>query len=885
MDIVKTKISPPVKDATFLERHNLISRLNQWPDKKLTLISASAGSGKTSLVSMWIHKLISNKADCNVAWYTIDKHDNDPVRFIRYLLFSLQEAGYCGFSDRLNSFSELHNMHLTETMAYIVSLLIDNDDNTPLIIVLDDYQTIYSQIIHEGINFLLRYLPSHIHIVILTRNDPPLNLSSLRVKDQLIEIRTEDLNFDYTESEVFLNKHLQNDLDQETIAMLHRKTEGWITGLQLTALSLRNNKKSNNLQLNEGNHLIVDYLMEEVYSQLSEKMQSFLLQTSILSRFTVSLCEYVTGIEESYELIEALRRDNLFIVPLDHDGEWFRYQNQFSYFLQRRLPINNQDKMCELHTRAANWHYKKRLRHEAFDHAVSSQNPELINKLAEGYVEELWIAGEHALLMERMSQIPEPVMEKNAHLRLFWALLRMDYGKIDTKLLKTVFSESANSFSSKELGMLETIRASYGNIIQKSEIIKRHASSAIEHFSRSNPVWQNNAICVLARNYYLSGDLQEAEKYFRFAYRESILNRSRNIDYQAAFHLADTLRSQGRFKEAKTLCLEKLKEIESCGLYQLLYSGSFYVVMGEISCEENDIKSALTYGVKSIKLAEQRNNSLSLCISYKKLLNTYISIRDYDKIKTILNKLLSLKNNTFLPSWIETTFRLAQSVLYILDEKNDEAIQVLQPPSINNNSTTKLTNEDIRELLFLSRLYLQTGNPGKAEPIIKKLKFRLAKNNRWTSYLNCLINEAAYWEQMGNEQKAEECVCEALELGFQKEYLRTFINAGPLLQYRMSKLNRMNKLSNYGKNILNYIETDLSSRADCINTNTQLDPLSPREYEILKLLPTQLSYPEIADHLYISYSTVRSHVKNIYMKLNAHSRLEAVNIGRARGLI
>ena len=885
MEIVKTKIYPPVKDAIFLERQNLIACLDQWIDNKLILLSASAGSGKTSLVSMWIHGLISDNPDCNIAWYTLDKHDNDPVRFIRYLLFSLQEAGYCGFSEKLNRISEMYTMHLTETMAHIVSMLIDDDDKNPLIIIFDDYHNIYSQVIHEGMNFFLRYLPAHIHVVILTRNDPPLNLSSLRVKGQVIDIRTEDLNFDLAESAEFLNKYIKARLNPETVAMLHRKTEGWITGLQLTALSLRNNTKSRELQASEGNHLIIDYLMEEVYCQLPEKMQEFLLQTSILNRFTVSLCEYVTGMNGGHELIDTLRRDNLFLVPLDQDGEWFRYQNQFSYFLQRRLTNCHQDKIYELHTRAANWYFKRRLRHEAFDHAVSSQDPELINKLSEGYVEELWIAGEHALLMERISQIPESVMENNAHLRLFWALLRMDYGKIDTNLVKTVFSESKQSYSSKELGMLETIRASYGNIIQKSEIIEKHASSAIEHFSRSNPVWQNNAICVLARTYYLSGDLAEAEKYFRFAYKESILNRNKNIDYQAAFHLADTLRSQGKFKEAKTLCQSKLREIESCGLYQLLYSGSFYVVMGEISCEENDIKSALAYGVKSIKLAEQRNNSLSLCISYKKLLNTYITIRDNEKIKSILNKLLTLKNNTYLPSWIETTFRLAQSVLYVLDGKNEEAIQVLQPPSLNGTNGAKITNEDIRELLFLCRLYLQNGSPDQAAPIIAELKDMLIKNNRWNSYLNCLINESVYWEQMGNEQKAEESISEALELGEQKGYLRTFINAGTLLQLLMSRMNRMNKLSRYGTNILNYIETDLSARTENVNPNLHLDPLSPREYEILKLLPTQLSYPEIADRLYISYSTVRSHVKNIYMKLDAHSRLEAVNIGRVRGLI
>ncbi|MDY6825628.1 MAG: LuxR C-terminal-related transcriptional regulator [Bacillota bacterium] len=885
MDFVKTKIYPPIKDAILLERPNLTARLNQWPDKKLILLSASAGSGKTSLISMWIHKLLGGTNSCNIAWYTLDKHDNDPIRFVRYLLFSLQEAGYCGFSEKLNRISEMYNMHLTETLAHIVSMLIDDDDKNPLLIIFDDYQNIYSREIHEGMNFLLRYLPSHIHIAILTRNDPPLNLSSLRVKEQVIDIRTEDLNFDYAESARFLSNYLQTKLDHDTIATLHRKTEGWITGLQLTALSLRNRNKSKNMQMIEGNRLIIDYLMEEVYSQLPGKMQEFLLQTSILNHFTVPLCEYITRMTESYELIDILRRDNLFLIPLDQEGEWFRYQNQFSYFLQKRLSMEHQDKIYELHTRAAHWYYKQKLRHEAFDHAVLSQDPELVNKISEDYIEELWIAGEHALLLERISQIPLSVMEENAHLRLFWALLRMDYGKIDTELVKTVFSESDKNYSSKELGMLETIRASYGNIIQKSEIIEKHASSAIEHFSHSNPVWQNNAICVLARTYYISGNLLDAEKYFRLAYRESILNRNKNIDYQAAFHLADTLRSQGRFKEAKILCQEKLKEIESCSLYQLLYTGSFYSVLGEISCEENDIKSALAYGVKSIKLAEQRNNSLSLCISYKKLLNAYLAIRDYEKIKSILNKLLTLKNNTFLPPWIETTIRLAQSVLYMLNGKNEEAIQILQPPSLNLYPGIKFTNEDIRELLFLARLYLYTGNPEKAAPIIEKLKNLLARNHRWTAYLNCLISDALYWDQVGNKVKAKKSIHEALELGSKKGYLRIFINAGPLLQPLMSKMSRMNELSRYGINILGYIEADLSARSDTNSAKPLLDPLSPREYEILKLLPTKLSYPEIADRLYISYSTVRSHVKNIYMKLDAHSRLEAVNIGRLHGLM
>ena len=206
--------------------------------------------------------------------------------------------------------------------------------------------------------------------------------------------------------------------------------------------------------------------------------------------------------------------------------------------------------------------------------------------------------------------------------------------------------------------MLETIRAAYGNLTQKTEIIEKHATSAIKLFKTTSPMWQSNAVCILGRTYFLSGNLLEAEKYFKIAYEEAQEKGIKVIAFQAAFHLADALRTQGRFGEAKTICREQIRQIENHERQPLQHLGNFYSILGEIACEENHLHSALMNGVKGVKIAEQRNDILQLCITYKKLLNTYYVLKDGEKIKTILSKLKYLQQNS-LPSWLESPLRVA----------------------------------------------------------------------------------------------------------------------------------------------------------------------------------------------------------------------------------
>ncbi|NLY38217.1 MAG: hypothetical protein GX044_02825, partial [Firmicutes bacterium] len=725
----------------------------------------------------------------------------------------------------------------------------------------------------------------HVHLIILTRVDPPLNLSALRVKDQVIHIQSEELHFNYDESAEFLRRNINTDLDEDTINDLYQKTEGWIAGLQLAALSLRNRKGPVALPFNEENRFIINYLMEQIYSQLSDSLRGFLLRTAILNRFTGELTEVVTGCKGSSEFLDVLRRENLFLIPLDQRGNWYRYHNLFSYFLKKRLAVELPDEIQALHYRAAQWYRAQGLLHESFDHAVLSGNQEIINELAEAYVEELWDAGEHALLLRRLSQIPERIMAENVKLRLYLALLKMDAGEVDAELVKIVFSESDHDYSDKERGMLETIRAAYGNLTQKAEIIEKHATSAIKLFKTTSPMWQSNAICILGRTYFLSGNLLEAEKYFKIAYEEAQEKGMKVIAFQAAFHLADTLRTQGRFGEAKALCHEQIRQIENHEGQPVQYLGNFYSILGEIACEENHLHRALMNGVKGVMMAEQRNNNLQLCITYKKLLNTYYTLKDVEKVKTILSKLRYLQQHSFLPSWLKSPLRVAQAFLYMMEDREEEAINQLQPPEILKAKDLTVTNEDIRELLFLARLYLRLRKPEQAAPILEKLKDFLAKNHRWNAYLNCLVNRAICSHQFGNEFEAEAILNEALILGKQKGYCRTFLDADYLLYPILSKMSFKKNIYDYAVAILEAMEIELSFSACSPKTVQLIDPLSPRELEILKLLPSRLSYPEIAEKLYISYSTVRTHVKNIYMKLNAHTRLEAVNIARARRLL
>ena len=364
--LLATKLSVPIPRSRMVHRFRLIQQLQQGMDRSLILISAPVGFGKSTLLSEWL-----TSRTIRAAWLSLEPQDNEPARFISYLLAALQtNAPYLGVTRQV----VLHPLHSSSIEAVLTLLINDLQWRTVaqdhLVLVLDNYQVITDESIHQALSFLLEHLPPWMHLVLTTREDPPLPLARLRGRDGLLELRAADLRFTQEEAASFLIEVMKLPLSQEECALLQARTEGWITGLQLAALSLqgRDDSRAFIMKFSGSHHYVMDYLIEEVLKRQSAAIQDFLLQTCILDRLCAPLCDAVRQQNGSQILLDYLERANLFLVALDDTGQWYRYHRLFAEALRQQLQQTAPALVAELHLRANRWYNQQGLHVEIAAH-------------------------------------------------------------------------------------------------------------------------------------------------------------------------------------------------------------------------------------------------------------------------------------------------------------------------------------------------------------------------------------------------------------------------------------------------------------------------------------------------------------------------------------
>ena len=375
--LLATKLQIPPQPQRAVRRTRLIDALERGiPRYRLVLISAPAGYGKTTLVSQWAYA-----SRFPLAWLSIGEEDNDFDRFLRYLLTGW-EAVQPGLSQ--SPLALLLGAMSPDKEAVLAAFINSaNDAPNPVVFVLDDYHLIEERSIHEALTFLLDHLPPNLHFVLVSRGEPPLPLARYRARNEMLEFRAEDLNFWLEETKDFLNETMGLELAHDEVVRLQTQLEGWIAGLQLAALTLRRRGTgTDKLDVSGRHRFIADYLREDVLAPLPDRMQHFLLRTSILDRLCGSLCDTVTGQEDGQAMLEILERENLFLLPLDDNREWYRYHWLFAVFLREELKRRHPDEVPELHRQAAHWYLNHNLPEPAFRHAVDGDDVQLVGHLS-----------------------------------------------------------------------------------------------------------------------------------------------------------------------------------------------------------------------------------------------------------------------------------------------------------------------------------------------------------------------------------------------------------------------------------------------------------------------------------------------------------------------
>ena len=834
----------------------------------MTLVSASAGYGKTTLVSEWLHSV-----ETKTAWLSLDKSDNDPARFLAYLIAALQQIdGSIGEKTRamLQSPQPLPpEIVLTALINEIAEL------SASFILVLDDYHVIESMPIHQQLAFLVENQPLQMHLVIVTREDPPLPLARLRARGQMTEIRQDDLRFSLEECVDFLQRMMGLSLSIENITALERRTEGWIAGLQLAALSLQGcddhgeNTASSFIQAFTGNsHYVLEYLIEEVLDRQPVEEQDFLLKTSILDRFSGPLCDAVTGRTGSSLLLDRLEHANLFIIPLDQSRTWYRYHQLFAELLRQRLRYASIASENELHRRASQWLAAQGHLPEAIQHTLAAADWEAAAALISSRTEYMLRGGELATLLGWLKALPEGSIFKLPQLcrDYGWALtLTAQLNAADPYLQR---AEAGVQDNDALLGTILVAQAY--NLRMRGEDTRAigRARRALALLPLTDHLSRSLVALTLGLIHWNQGDFPQAEQAFLEVDRAAQQSHNHYARMTALTYLAMIQAIYGRLRRAAELCRELIQLGGSSPTV-----APAWIELGAILYEWNDLEKAdhhlklgielsqhsgnivfFSEGLRTLAILQQRSGEAEAAQSNLQKSDQFISERQVTPITHLRHAACHVQ------------LALAQNDL---DTAEYWSRQVTEPA----DSSLLYPRLDLTP----SRLLLAQGEKAQAAERLSEL-FVLSSRAGWGS--GALEVRSLQALAAATPYEALHFLEDALNKAQPEGFIRTFVDKGPPMKALLERLKPQ------GGELKGYIQTILAAFGEPGKTSqTQaelVEPLSGRELEVLNLVANGMSNGEIAERLIVSVGTVKTHVHNILEKLGVTSRTEAA--ARARDL-
>ncbi len=877
--ILTTKLYIPQTRSKVVARPRLIERLNADFGRKLTLISASAGFGKTMLVSEWVAS-----CECPTAWLSLDEGDKDPTRFLAYFVAALQtlalhdvERGAPRIGEGMLAVLQSPQPPPIESILTVLLNEIAAISNN-FLFVLDDYHLIDSLPIDNAITFLLEHLPPQMQIVIVTREDPNLPLARFRVRGQLSELRAADLRFSPDEAAAFLNEVMDLNLTAEEILALETRTEGWIAGLQLAALSMQGQTdKSSFIQSFSGSHrYVLDYLVEEVLQQQSDDIRTFLLRTSILERLCGSLCDAVLGDDAAsgQETVAYLERTNLFIVPLDDERRWYRYHHLFAELLRQRLQQEGEAVICKLHGRASQWYEENGLDIEAFHHAAAAHDIDRATRLVEGDGMPLIFRGAEAPVLNWLLSLS--IKELNARPAL-WVIFASAYlfaGQIVDVEEKLQAAEAAlvgdvlDAQSKDLIGHIASIRATVAVLQNQVETIITQSQRALEYLHPDNLPVRTATTWSLGVAYQLQGERTAASA----AYTEAIAIS------QAIGHFIITIMS--------TLGLGNIQEVENqlhlaaetyhhaldlIGEPPQLTAAEGYLGLARINYQWNDLDVAETYVQKSIQLLQQLVYVDRFLVAQLFLVRLRLAQKDVAAASVLLMQAEQLaQQNGLIGLLPEIT---AVYVLILLAEGNlTAAAQVTQTYDLPMSQ---------------ARVCMAQGDFSKALAVLEPWRQQVEVKQWADEWLKVMVLQACAYHAHDENDKAVQLMVNALTLAEPEGFIRLFIDAGPPMAQLLSSVAAQGIMPDYTTQLLAAFDVEAEDEGPTTETSVighplAVESLSPRELEVLGLIAQGYSNREISERLFLALDTVKGHNRRIYSKLQVRRRTEAV--ARAREL-
>jgi len=900
--LLTTKLFIPPTRPKFVPRPQLIERLSAGLHCKLTLISAPAGFGKTTLVTEWLDNLHQdakkeNQVEKRIAWLSLDESDNDLVRFLTYFIAALNQIkGIDAFGK--GALSMLQSPHPAQTEAILTSLINEIAvTNVRIILILDDYHLIEAQPIHDALAFLLKHLPPEMHLVIITREDSHLPLARLRAKDQLNELRTADLRFTSSESAEFLNHVMSLDLSPEDIAVLETRTEGWVAGLQLAAVSMQGHNNTTNLIKSfSGSHrLVLDYLIEEVLSQQSESIQTFLLQTAVLDRFNGSLCDALTGQDNGQATLERLEHANLFIVPLDNERRWYRYHHLFADLLRQRLhqsttsSIRNEGmSVTELHRRAADWYEANNFTADAIKHTLAGTDFERAAGLIKHAARQSLMFGEAQTLRNWLKELPETIIYSRPRLCLaqVWVLIFLGQGEsAEPYLQSAALSASEDTSIQGEIAALRALIAILRGDVQATI---EQAHQALECLPADDTFLRSLVVMNLGLAYDTVGDTPAAIYAYREAQAISQAAGILLISMMSLVQLADLEVRQGQLDKATSLYRQAIQEAEQPNKPLNLVSMA-HANLGRLFYERNELAEATRHLKTCIELG-RKWGSVDMVVTGLVFLaqvqwaqgdraSEQASIRQAEQI---------LQEPMYSPATV-TSARAYMTRQALRQGEIESAVQLMA----QSQSLVSTGPGDSRHIEQITKamLLLAQNQPKQAIQQLTPLLQATEASGYMGTAVEILALLALAQQMAGEPNTALVLLRHALELAQPAGFVRTFVDAGEPMQQLLTDL--QTKIEPHGapaalRRYCANLRLACSQQSALIRNQTcrtRAELLSNREQEVLQLLAEGLSNQEIAHRLIIALSTVKTHINNLYRKLEVQSRTQAVNQARKQNLL
>jgi LuxR family transcriptional regulator, maltose regulon positive regulatory protein len=875
LPLLATKFPMPRPHAPLVDRPYLIERLKPAAERPLTLLAAPAGSGKTTLLSTWLER-----APLTAAWVSLDPADNDLTRFWSYILTALDKAWPgCGAT----ALSLLQSPQ-PPSMESILSTLINTLSalSQEVVLVWDDYHLITAPAIHTSVTFLLEHLSPRLHLIIATRG-------------QLIEVRSADLRFLSKEAAAFLTQLSGLTLSAEEITALETRTEGWIAGLQLAALSLHGRTDIPGfIKTFTGSHrYVVDYLVEEVLVHQPEPVQAFLLQTATLERMTGSLCEAVTGNGDGQAMLERLEQTNLFLVPLDDERRWYRYHHLFADMLQQRLQKRMPDLVPELHRRASAWYEQHGLQTEAVEHALSALDFERAARLIEQVtVALIWKRGELSTLLRWQEALPEQVM--HAHPRLLldiaWALLWSgQVTALDPHLQAASRVLAARTGSQPNVphadrqtmqGELAAIRAELarqrGDVSGAIELARESLTALPE-----DAQWLRGiASGLLGGAYRLHGDVVAASRAYTETIRANQASGNVPVTLIAMGQLAQLQAMQGQLHQATRTSQQALDLATRWGVTTLPALGVALVSMGEVLREWNDLDGAKRLLLEGIEYC-QRQGGLAECAldGFLSLARVLEARGEMDGALRMIQQAEQIGRDSHSAARVSAS----QAKLWLAQGDVPAATKWATTLQHELNKGSELAYEYLDGYIVLARLGMVRGELTEALRLLGQLLQIAEPAGLIGQVIEILVLQALSFQAQANPPQVMMALTRAFELAEPQGYIRIFVDEGEPMLALLHHTASRGVAPDYLDKLLAAFGT--TAQVSSPLPSVLIDPLSEREREILRLMAAGLSTHEIAGELVIVVGTVRNHIKHIYSKLDAHSRLQAVERARTLNLL